>query len=266
MTTWRMSFRCGDRGFKMWPRCFKLGIAAITYSPLAKVDLSHYPKGEPKRLWAKLKPSQSASLRRVAYEMINGDVIYVKEGPMIVSKGIVKGPYQFDSSFRLSCPDSDVPWSHHVPVDWEPDFQAVQILLGSEPTTVLPLDSERLQLLEKAIYGMKKTIDAKEAIEGDRYKAEASFRKRSYALIEAKKAQSDGHCEICRFSFRESYGLTDRDCLVAHHINPIAERSKASKTTLDDIALLCPNCHAVIHSFDKLLSLEKLKHIVKSNT
>jgi hypothetical protein len=99
MKTWRMSFRCGDRGFKMWSRCFELGVAAITYRPLARVDLSKYPQGEPKDLWAKLQPSQSASLKRIAYEMKKGDVIYVKEGPMIVSRGVVTGPYKFDSSF-----------------------------------------------------------------------------------------------------------------------------------------------------------------------
>jgi hypothetical protein len=83
----------------MWSRCFELGVAAITYRPLARVDLSKYPQGEPKDLWAKLQPSQSASLKRIAYEMKKGDVIYVKEGPMIVSRGVVTGPYKFDSSF-----------------------------------------------------------------------------------------------------------------------------------------------------------------------
>ncbi len=249
----------------MWPRCFELGVAAITYRPLAKVDLSEYPQGEPKNLWAKLQPSQSASLRRVAYEIKKGDVIYVKEGPMIVSKGVVTGPYKFDISFRLSCPDSDVQWSHQVPVEWEPDFQAVQLLLGSEPTTVLPLEGERLQLLEKTIYGTRSTIEAKEAVEGERYKAEAIFRKRSRALIEAKKAKSDGRCEVCGFGFKERYGTAVNDCLIAHHINPISGRAAASKTTLDDIALLCPNCHAVIHSFDEPLSLERLRQLLKSN-
>jgi 5-methylcytosine-specific restriction endonuclease McrA len=262
--TWRMSFRCGDRGFKMWPRCFELGVAAITYRPLARADLSKYPQGEPKNLWAKLQPSQSASLKRVAYEMKKGDVIYVKEGPMIVSRGVVIGPYKFDSSFRLSCPDSDVPWSHQVPVVWESDFQAVRLSLGSEPTTVLPIEGERLQLIERTIYGTQKEIDQREAVEGERYRAEVIFRKRNRALIEAKKAKSNGLCEVCKFSFKESYGLA-QDCLVAHHINPISGRVRASKTTLDDIALLCPNCHTVIHSFDETLSIEKLRQLLKSN-
>jgi predicted HNH restriction endonuclease len=158
-----------------------------------------------------------------------------------------------------------VPWSHQVPVAWELDFEAMRLLLGSEPTTVLPIEGARLQLIEKTIYGRRKEIKQREAVEGERYKTEVTFRKRNRALIEAKKAKSDGLCEVCKFSFREQYGLATPDCLVAHHINPISGRASASKTTLDDIALLCPNCHAVIHSFDKPLSLESLRQLVKSN-
>ena len=75
MTIWRMSFRAGNQGYEMWPDCFRLGIAAITYYPLVKTDLSQYPYGEPKELWKQLEPSQKASLRRVAYEMKAGDII-----------------------------------------------------------------------------------------------------------------------------------------------------------------------------------------------
>jgi len=87
MTTWRMSFRAGSQGHEMWPDCFRLGVAAITYYPLERTDLSKYREGEPQKLWAQLKPTQKASLRRVAYEMKARDVIYVKQGPKIVSKG-----------------------------------------------------------------------------------------------------------------------------------------------------------------------------------
>lgn len=258
MTTWRMSFRCGNQGYEMWPHCFELGVAAITYRPLHKTDLSKYTEGEPKELWAKLAPSQHASLRRVAYEMKKGDIIYVKQGPRIVGKGIVKGPYQFDSEFRLTCPQG-IPWAHQVPVDWESDFCPIDILLGSEPTTVLPLSGDRLRRLEAAITSTRKSIEEQEALEGETYKTEATFRKRNRALIQAKKASSDGRCEVCGFGFEERYGSIDRDCLVAHHISPIAGRSGASKTSLDDIALLCPNCHAVVHTEDPPISLEDLR-------
>jgi hypothetical protein len=81
MANWRMSFRVGNQGYEMWPDCLRLGVAAITYAPLAKVDLSKHLPGAPKELWDRLEPTQKASLRRVAYEMRAGDIIYVKQGP-----------------------------------------------------------------------------------------------------------------------------------------------------------------------------------------
>jgi hypothetical protein len=56
----------------MWTECLRLGVAAITYRPLAMTDLSKYPKGEPKTLWNELAPSQKASIGRVVYEMSEG--------------------------------------------------------------------------------------------------------------------------------------------------------------------------------------------------
>lgn len=105
-------------------------------------------------------------------------------------------------------------------------------------------------------------VEVHEALEGTVYTARVTYRKRSRALISAKKAASDRRCEACGFSFEEYYRITDRDCLVAHHIDPIARRSGPSKTTLDDIALLCPNCHAIVHTQDPPISPEDLRRML----
>lgn len=155
MTTWRMSFRVGNQGYEMWPQCLRLGVAAITYSPLIKTDLSKYPVGEPKDLWDRLENTQKASLRRVVYEMKAGDVIYVKQGPKIIDKGIVKGPpvgsaYMFDSEFRL-CEPNGTPWAHSVPVEWSTDFPQIKMLLGGEQVTVKKLSDDDVKKIEEGI-------------------------------------------------------------------------------------------------------------------
>jgi predicted HNH restriction endonuclease len=106
-------------------------------------------------------------------------------------------------------------------------------------------------------------VGVQEAVEGRVYTTEVTFRRRNRALIETKKAQSDGHCEACGFCFEDHYGGLAKDCLVAHHINPIAHRTRPSMTSLDDIALLCPNCHAVVHTQDPPLSLEEVREMLK---
>jgi hypothetical protein len=260
MKTWRMSLRDGIQGCKMWPACFDLHVAAITYLPLEKTDLSKYPEREPKELWAQLKPAQKASLRRVAYEMKPGDVIYVKEGPEIVGKGVVEGEkeraYKFDSIGRLKTP-SGLLWSHQVPVKWVPEFPPVKIFLGSEMLTVKELSSDKLTLLEEAIEKVTQANKQTEALEGETYSAEAVFRRRNRALIEAKKANSDYRCEVCKFNFEETYGVLGRAYIIAHHLKMIA--SGPSKTTLDDIALVCANCHAMIHAKNPPISIEDMR-------
>jgi hypothetical protein len=152
----------------MWLKCKRLGVAAITYRPLMKVDLSTHPEPAPKMLWGKLSPSQSASLHRVAYEMRTGDVIYVKEGPQIVGRGVVRGSYRFDSRFRLIDYYGSA-WAHQVPVRWDRNFPVVEILLGAEPLTVKKLSANDVRKIEAMLRkanksnrqtGTKKEIEA----------------------------------------------------------------------------------------------------------
>jgi len=153
-----MAMRAGNRGPSVWLQCRERGVAAITYRPLADVDLSQYPEGEPKELWDELPNACKGFLHRVVYNMKPGDVIYVKEGNEIAGKGTVMGPYHFDYDRNIVAPgDEDIPFVHQVPVDWELDFRPLSILLGSEPSTVLELTGERLRRLEEAIEKVGKT-------------------------------------------------------------------------------------------------------------
>lgn len=154
MNYWRMSFRVGNHGYEMWPECVRLGVAAITYYPLETTDLSRYPEFEPRRLWKQLAVSQKVSLRRVAYEMQGGDVIYVKQGPKIVGKGTIQDSlnrraYRFDSRFQITDPHG-IPWAHQVPVDWSGDFSQIDMLLGSEQYTVKQLSAHEVARIERA--------------------------------------------------------------------------------------------------------------------
>ena len=143
-----MSFRIGAEGTDMWPECKALGIAAISYKPLAEVDLSQHERGEPLEKWSLLKSAQKLSLEAVAYEMQEGDIIYVKQGPSIISRGEVQGAYKFESGLDLR-DEKGMPWPHQVPVIWEPYFLAAKISLGAEMSTVKRLTPEDIEKLEK---------------------------------------------------------------------------------------------------------------------
>lgn len=262
MTVWRMAFRVGNQGFDMFPYCLKYGVAAITYDPLAYTDLSKYPRGEPKGLWDQLEATQKASLGRLAYEMKRGDIIYVKHGGEIICKGVVRGRYSFDKIGRIIEPGG-VPWSHQVPVTWDQGFPRVEMRFGGEPVSVLRLSNEQVSKLGAAVQRSDKQKRLIEAEEGRVMITEAAFRSRNAALIETRKMNSDYRCEVCGFRFSDKYGRIGRDYIIAHHLVPLASVKGASKTTLDDIALLCANCHAMVHTARPPLSISDLKRLVK---
>lgn len=255
-----MSFRAGNQGAKMWPEAWKHGVAAITYYPLATVDLAQHAENEPRALWSELKPAQKASLKRLAYQMAAGDVIYVKEGPRIIGKGIVSGPYAFDAAFRIVDPNG-VPWSHQVPVRWMPDFPEIDILLGAEQFTIFPLTQENVARIEALVLVETAALAAKAAVEGEQHKSESVFRSRNRALILAKKAASNYRCEACDMSFVEVYGRLGDRYIIAHHIEPISGGTRT--TTLEEIALVCANCHAMLHAAVPPLAISSLRDVIQ---
>ncbi len=262
MTTWRMAFRQGNRGYELWPMCYQYGVAAISYGDIDKINLSRFPYGEPAHLWQNLSATQKSSLKHVAYEMAKGDVIYVKQGPLIVGKGKVIGPYKFRLSRNILDNDEYL-WPHQVPVAWEPDFPSFRLLLGGELHTVLKLREDHLIKLKAALSLALANDKDIRANEGDLVKRTITFRKRNRAIIEAKKRTSHGICEACSMAFKDRYSLSGKDCLHVHHKSPMAERDGAKVTNLGDLVLLCPNCHAVVHVFSPALTLEQLKKKIK---
>jgi predicted HNH restriction endonuclease len=105
------------------------------------------------------------------------------------------------------------------------------------------------------------------APEGDTFEALRLHRRREKALREAKIAAAlaesfDGRllCEVprCGFDFVSKYGEEGRGYIQVHHLKPIGERNGAEKTTLDDLALVCPNCHAMIHVGGRSRSLDEI--------
>jgi 5-methylcytosine-specific restriction protein A len=66
-------------------------------------------------------------------------------------------------------------------------------------------------------------------------------------------------CEACGFDFFERYGERGYGYIECHHRIPLSE-SGPTQTRLEDLALVCSNCHRMIHRRRKdWLSVEELK-------
>jgi len=92
-------------------------------------------------------------------------------------------------------------------------------------------------------------------------------RERSRTLVANAKTvalQDDPmlHCLICGFSFLERYGERGRGFVEAHHKVPVSELKAGSRTRIEDIALVCANCHRMLHYGDRTLTSEELRKLL----
>jgi hypothetical protein len=92
-------------------------------------------------------------------------------------------------------------------------------------------------------------------------------RERNQVLVSwAKSCFKEMHgrlfCEVCGFDFSEQYGALGEDFIEAHHREPLSQSDDAVKTSVDDLAMVCANCHRMLHRQKLLLRVEDLKRIL----
>jgi hypothetical protein len=97
------------------------------------------------------------------------------------------------------------------------------------------------------------------------------YYERDPKIIKDKKrlAEADGilFCEVCKFDFSKRYGLHGNGFIECHHKTPIAVNGER-KTTVEDLALVCPNCHRMLHrknANNDFYTVEELQEIYLSN-
>lgn len=69
-------------------------------------------------------------------------------------------------------------------------------------------------------------------------------------------------CECCGFDFGQRYGALGFGYIEAHHRKPVFKMKPGERTRPDDLALLCSNCHRVVHSRKEPLTIEEVKAAV----
>lgn len=72
-------------------------------------------------------------------------------------------------------------------------------------------------------------------------------------------------CEVCSFSFDNIYGKLGRGFIEAHHTVPLGDLKDKRKTKISEIALVCSNCHSMLHRNGTVLSINELKQIIREN-
>jgi len=128
----------------------------------------------------------------------------------------------------------------------------------------------------KKIATLPQVIDAIAAVEEDEqtytdcieegqtlYKLH-KVRERSMVIVRSKKEyvlRNHGKlvCEACEFDFQRFYGDIGKDFIECHHRIPLANIKVSTQTTLNDLALVCSNCHRMLHREISTLTIDELR-------
>lgn len=125
-----------------------------------------------------------------------------------------------------------------------------KFLIGQE----IPIGIRREVARTEPSAGMDENVAA---LEGELRYRMVRHRFRERELREAKLAEAkwkDEHgrlrCEVpgCGFDFEAIYGAIGAGYAQVHHLRPLSEAMAPVKTTLHDLAVVCANCHAMIHA------------------
>ena len=109
--------------------------------------------------------------------------------------------------------------------------------------------------------------------EGHRRLRKHYYRERSGKLPARKKAEylrthANLACEVCGFQFPDKYPKELADGYIeVHHVVPLAELKENTRTKVEDLMLVCSNCHRMIHrTRDAESNLRKLvDHFTQQN-
>ena len=82
----------------------------------------------------------------------------------------------------------------------------------------------------------------------------------------AKQRFLDKHgklfCEVCKFDFESVYGPIGENFIEGHHTIPVSQMPLGYKTSPKEIALLCSNCHRMIHKKRPWLNMKQLQSLL----
>ena len=92
-------------------------------------------------------------------------------------------------------------------------------------------------------------------------------RERSAALVNAKKKRALQQfgtlaCEVCDFDFSVRYGDIGKQFIECHHTIPVSQLAETAKTRIEDVVLVCSNCHRMIHRRRPWLGIGKIKELI----
>jgi hypothetical protein len=255
----------------------------ITYKPATENPKSGWPIKEVQRLvkichkqgWAE-EDWRFRSLKKVSL----GDRIFLllqgKCGPAIIGFGNVVGfPSNHDNVPRIRVrfesivdPTIEVMASKEELLRIEGASNKWRTQSSGIPLPESVASNLEILILGTTWCGQDTDNYLMEAPEGRLLIRKHLSRERNRDLVESKRRQAlDKYgvlrCEVCGFDFAAHYGSRGFGFIECHHTKPVATLAVGDVTHIDDLALVCANCHRIIHRSRPWISVEELKDAIR---
>jgi len=162
------------------------------------------------------------------------------------------------------------------------DYEKSTIFYKEYDSNNLPSNDELVSGLKKIVTFYENYLDESNVLtsdtdftdkvgkveEGKRLLRKHYARERNRRIVQEakrKRFQEKGElrCDVCDFSFPEKYGDRGENFIEAHHTKLISEMKPGDKTGIEDISLVCSNCHRMIHRKMDNLSIENFRKIIR---
>lgn len=116
------------------------------------------------------------------------------------------------------------------------------------------------------VYQVGFTEDDESFPEGKQLLKEHLVRERNPKLIQrAKELYKTKYgkltCQVCGFDFEEEYGEIGKDYIEGHHTKPVSEMMDGEQSKPEDIAMVCANCHRMLHRRRPWLTIDELSKL-----
>lgn len=150
-------------------------------------------------------------------------------------------------------------------VFWHPKGQSNRVKVGfwvkGERTLTCTLTNEQ--------YLLQSEDDGRSFVEGqEAYRLHRTIERNSKLSLLKKTTALDKKgrlsCEACGFDFHSFYGDRGKGFIECHHNIPISEAEREREVSLDELTLLCSNCHRMIHRQRPWLSVEHLEESIRT--
>lgn len=78
----------------------------------------------------------------------------------------------------------------------------------------------------------------------------------------AMRASGRLSCKVCQLDFAQRYGSIGEGFMECHHTKPLSEQAAETITRVADLALICSNCHRMVHRRRPWLTMDQLGNLL----